>query len=357
MKAVMALLVVLVLAGTVWSQDAGTVAAAPSKAEVIAAMNTSLTAEGNWGRLSTVAGFDKAAKAEYITALVPQAEALSGPARTKALITIYSSFVAFGPDTQGLGDRITSSVAAIANPEDKAVAASYVLRYPVYVTMRAVALSLADTPRLSPDSRRVADGLGILKERREPKNLVASWNLRIGDFPVRVRAWYGPSKVDLKRILVLLPVAEHKSYVAAVNAWLVRSRTPDLTKASADYQAFLKDGTGGTDLLAGVTLPADDAVGQAALAELERTDLAIDARVDMLLVLNRNREAFVAAEAQLNSGKGDPGANVYRVAKVIKALDGNWKRATDYVNLFQPQKEGDPAPVDPIPDVKRELGL
>jgi hypothetical protein len=355
MKAVITLLVVLVLTGTTWGQEAGV--PAPTKAEVIATMQTSLVAEGNWGRLSTVAGFDKAARAEYVAALLPQVEALSGPARTKALITIYSSFVAFGPDTQGLGERITSSVAAIADPADKALAASYVLRYPVYVTMRTVALSLADTPGLPPDSQRVADGLGILKDRREPKNLTASWNLKIGDFPVRVRAWYGPSKVDLKRILVLLPVAEHKSYVAAVNAWLVRSRTPDLTKVSADYQTFLKDGAGGTDLLAGVTLPADDEVGKAALAELERTDLSIDNRVDMLLVLNRNREAFVAAESQLNSGKGVASANVYRVAKVIKAIDGNWKRATEYVNLFQPRPEGAPAPVDPISDVKRELGL
>jgi hypothetical protein len=360
MKAAMAFLMILVLAGTVWSQDTGA-ATAPSKAEVIAAMKTSLAADGDWARLNSVPGFDKAAKADYIMDLVPQADALSGSAKTKALITIYSSIVAFGADAYGLGDRITSSVAAIADPADKALAASYVLRYPVHITMKTVALSLADTPNLPPESQRIADGLGVLKDRREPKNLIASWNLKVGDFAVRMRAWYGPSKSDLKRLLILTPVDQHASYVAAVNVWMLRARVGDVGKVSADYQTYLKDGAGGVDLLADVALPTDDGVAQAATAELQRPNLTADQRVDMLLLLGRNKEAFQDAEAAVGGVTKDittvkPSANVHRMAKVIKAIDGNWKRATDYVNLFQPAKAGETI-VDPIPDVKKGLGL
>jgi len=360
MKVTIALLITLLLAGIAFGQvqvSAGAGAATPSSAstaDVLQDMKAAL-AKDPTARLTAVKGYDAKDKAVYRDALVAEADTLQGAARVQYLVTIYRDFVGWGQDATNLKDRITAAIGTITDPAEKARAADSVLFHAG--RLRTVALGLIDTPGLSPGAQRAADALGVLKGRHDARNLVASWNTSVVPKAAKLPAWYGPSKVDLKRILVLVPVADHKSYVSAVNAWLVRSRTADLTKTSADYQAFLKDGTGGTNLLAGVTLPADDEVGQAALAELERTDLSIDSRVDMLLVLNRNREAFVAAESQLNSGKGTPEANVYRVAKVIKALDGNWKRATDYVNLFQPRAEGESPITDPIPAVKQELGL
>jgi len=335
--------------------DGGDVAAAPAMtADVVRDMKATL-AKDPTARLNTLKGYDAASKAAYRDALVADADTLQGAARVQRLVTVYSNFVGWGKDETNLKDRVAAAIGTITDPTEKAKAASAILRQ-AHV-LRTVALGLVDTPGLTPDAQRSADALGVLKNRLAAKNVVAAWNTRIVPNAARLKAWYGPDKVDLKRILVLVPVAEHANYVAAVNAWLVRSRTADLAQTSADYQTFLKDGADGADLLAGVALPTDDAVAQRAQAELARTDLTIDARVDMLLLLGRTKEAFVLAENALNTGSGAASANVYRVAKVIKALDGHWKRATDYVNLFQPRAEGEPAPVDPIPAVKQELGL
>jgi len=328
--------------------------ASATAADVIREMKTAL-AKDPTARLNTLKGYDAKDKAVYRDALISEADTLQGAARVQRLVTVYGNFVGWGQDETNLKDRIAAAIGTITDPTEKAKAASAVLRQAHL--LRTMALALADTPGITPEAQRSADALGVLKGRRAAKNLITAWNTRIVPNADRLKAWYGPDKVDLKRILILVPVAEHANYVAAVNAWLVRNRTPDLAQTSADYQAFLKDGTGGADLLAGVMLPANDEVAQRALAELARTDLTIDPRVDMLLLLGRYKEAFVLAENALNAGSGSASANVYRVAKVIKALDGHWKRATDYVNLFQPRQEGEPAPVDPIPDVKRELGL
>jgi len=362
MKAGIACVMVLVLAGMALGQEA---APAPTKAEVIVTMKTSLAADGSWARLKGVAGFTAADKADYVAALVPEAQALSGSARTKALVTVYSSFVGFGADTYGLGEKITASVTAVADPADKALAASYVLRYPVFIGMKTVAQSVIDTPGLSPEAQRIADGLGVLRGRTQPKSLVAAASLYKFTYAAIWKSWPLTDKVALKRLLAVAPVTSHAQYVTAVNKWMVKNRTADLATVSADYQTYLKDGAGGTDLLDGVTIPANDALGTAAADLLNGPaagDLDTDARVNLLLLQGRNKEAFQAAEAALSGVSGDLStgslsANVHRLAKVIKAIDGNWKRATDYVNLFQPQAEGEPAPADPIPAIRQELGL
>ena len=157
-------------------------------------------------------------------------------------MAIDGSGVGWGPDAANLKEKITAAVVAITDPAEKARAADGVLLHASQ--LRTVALSLIDTPGLSPSAQRIADALGgLYKGRREPRNLVASWLYRAGR-QEKVRVWYGTSKTDLKRILVLVSVREHALYVRAANAWMVQARTPNVTQASADYQTCLKDEIG-----------------------------------------------------------------------------------------------------------------
>jgi len=361
--AILAVAILACLAWGIWCASAahgqtvrveGGEVAPATTADVVRDMKAAL-AKDPTARLNTLKGYDPNDKIAYRDALVAEADTMQGAEKVQRLVTVYSNFVGWGKDETNLKDRVAAAIGTITDPTEKAKAAGAILRQAHL--LRTVALGLVDTPGLDPDAQRNADALGVLKGRLAAKNVVSAWNTRIVPNADKLKALYGPEKTDLKRILVLIPVAEHANYVAAVNAWLVRSRTADLAQTSGDYQTFLKDGTGGVDLLAGVALPTDDAIAQQAAKELQRADLTVDARVDMLLLLGRTREAFVLAEKTLNAGSGAASANVYRVAKVIKALDGHWKRATDYVNLFQPRAEGVPAPVDPIPAVKQEFGL
>ncbi|NLX57697.1 MAG: cadherin repeat domain-containing protein [Phycisphaerae bacterium] len=353
MKYATAMLIMLVLAATAFGQA-----------------ETSATVEAQTARLgqgdppasltTAVPGYDAKLRGEYLAALLPKADVLTGVARGVAYIQLYGDLIGFGKDTVGLTEKITAAIdAASASDKPRLVGVLYGRWY----CYRTMALRYVDTPGLAPPAQRVADGLGIYLGRAEPKHLVAAASLAKFTQVALWKAWPLADKVALKRLLAIMPVANHADYVTAVNTWMVKNRTPNLAQTTADYQTYLKDGAGGTNLLDGVTIPADDAIGAAVTAVLaSNPDLKTEARVNLLLLQGRNKEAFQLAEAALRGVAGDVdtgnlSVNVHRLAKVIKAIDGHWKRATDYVNLFQPQKEGDAPIHDPIPDLKRELGL
>jgi hypothetical protein len=361
MIAVVAMLVVLALAAAAWGQVAvGETPVEPvTKATTIDAQ-TALLGQGDPPEnLTKAAGYDPQLRGEYLAALQPKAEALTGATKALALMQVYRDLVGYAPDSTGLAERMVAALEA-APPDDRVRLVSTLMGQ--FFLHRAAALRYVDTPDLAGNARRTADALGVYLKRQEPKHLAAAVSLRRGiERAALWRAWPLTDQVSLRRLLVLMPVADHARYVTFANAHLVTSRTADLAKAVEGYQAYLKDGTGGTDVLAGATIPTDDALSDEANRLLADADLAldVDSRVDLLLVAGRNREAFQAAETAMSTHV-DPrmlSANVHRLAKVIKAVDGHWKRATDYVNLFQPRPEGEPAPVDPIPAVKQELGL
>jgi hypothetical protein len=345
MKAAIVLLVMLIVAGLAWSQDAN----APNP--TVQAM-TPLLGQDQPKRLADVPGFDLSKRNEYVTALMPTVEELPGSAKAIALMQLYWDCV--GYSGTGLeADKIAAAIDA-APPGDKAKLVSLMFsRWGLYP---ALATKYIDAPGLTPQAQCAADALGILAGRYQPKNLVAGIVAAIDKGTLLWKAWPLADKLALRRLLAVTPVAQHDLYVRSANIFMVKERTENLAQASANYQTYLRDGVGGTNPLAGVTIPADDAVGTAAASVITAmaADLNIDAKVDLLLLQGRNKEAFQAAEAAV--GSGDLSDDVHRLAKVIKAIDGHWKRATDYVNLFQPAKDGVTI-TDPIPALKKELGL
>jgi hypothetical protein len=198
----------------------------------------------------------------------------------------------------------------------------------------------------------------VLKGRYASVNLVPAWNLGVLDQRgPGFGPWLDGTPLSLKRLVTICPVTANAGYMAAANLYLVQSQTPNLAAVSASYQVCLQTGSGGTDILAGVVLPtaSTDPFVAVATAELSRSDLTVDAQVDMNLLCGNFAAAYTLANATL--GNPSLNAGIQRMAKVIKALDGSWKRATDYVNLFQPVPPGGTAPTDPIPAVKASLGL
>jgi hypothetical protein len=291
-----------------------------------------------------------------VQAAISQTSSLTGSALTQALVTIYTSSIGFGPDVYGLGPQIAASVAACTNSADQTLAASYVLQWPFPSEGKKAALAVIDTSGLPPEAQRVANGLGVLLGRCAATNLVPGYNLNTYGNK-NFNSWLDGTPISLKRVLTLIPVTNNAGYMATANLYMAQSQTSNLSAVSASYQVYLQTGSGGADLLAGVTLPtaSTDPFVAAATAELARTDITIDQQVDMQLLCGNLAAAFTLANANL--GNPTVNAGIYRMAKVIKALDGNWKRATDYVNLFQPVPPGGTAPPDPIPAVKASLGL
>jgi hypothetical protein len=304
---------------------------------------------------SSATSASAATPADPTLAAISAGNVLSGSAKTQALAAVLTS-IGYHPDTYGVGNQIIASVAAISDSTDKSLAVSYLLDSFFPMACPKAALTFIDTPGLTPAAQWVANSMGISLGRRGPQNLLASWTKPINlGRSEQIQAWYGPAQTDLKRVFVLVGVRENAAYVAAANTWLVQAGTSNVAAVSASYQTYLVSGSG-TDILAGVALPTTDALALTASQVLQWPGLSVDTQVDMFLLLGQNAPAFTAAYQQLISGTGAQ-ADVDRMAKVIKAVDGNWARATAYVNCFLPVPAGQTPPVNPLPAVKASLGL
>lgn len=169
-----------------------------------------------------------------------------------------------------------------------------------------------------------------------------------------------PTKENLLLAQRMLGAGYHREYVERyVIRVLAAARTPDLQTVYESYQAYLKDGSGGTDLLAGVTLPEDDEfVVEARKALASEVQGAAIGRMTLLLALGEFREAFASADEVIaNADARSFNAAAQAMATCIKAYRGNWKEAKDYLDRFQPREEGEPAPADPLPAIRAELGI